>query len=161
MKVDNVIQKTEKIKSKQYIIERALIPLDYKHRVRWFFNGFVAPLPLNVCSQANHRVRWLSKIQDQWSEASSANILPIYLKGARQKLFGDFFPLRGYSPHDRNFSMVFKATITIEWNGWGQPSFLMGFRWLSGPPSIMSRRFSIVVNGQTMRCDGPSVQSQG
>ena len=91
VKVDNVIQKTEKIKSKQYIIESALIPLDYKHRVRWFFNGFVAPLPLNVCSQANHRVRWLSKILYQWSEASSANILPIYLREPVKNYLAIFF----------------------------------------------------------------------
>ena len=65
-------------------------------------------------------------------------------KGARQKLFGDFFPLRGYSLHDRNFSMVFKATITIEWNGWGQPSCSMVFRWSLGPPTIVSRSPTIV-----------------
>ena len=45
-----------------------------------------------------------------------------------------------------NFSMVFKATITIEWNGWGQPSCSMVFGWFLGPPTI----------SQTMRCNGPS-----
>ena len=58
------------------------------HRIRWFFNGFVAPrpLPLNVFSQANHRVQWFfNGFQEfktdslRWSEASSADILPTYL----------------------------------------------------------------------------------
>ena len=38
------------------------------------FNGFAAPTPLPL----------------RWSEALSANVLPIYVKGARQKV--RFFP---------------------------------------------------------------------
>ena len=56
--------------------------------------------------------------------------------------------------YHRIFSMVFKATITIEWNGWGQPSCSMVFRWFLGPPKWLS------TIGQTMRCDGPSFQSR-
>ena len=35
--------------------------------------------------------------------------------------------------YHRNFLMVFKATITIEWNGWGQPLSSVVFRWFLGP----------------------------
>ena len=48
--------------------------------------------------------------------------------------------------YNRNFYMVFKATITIEWNGWGQSSCSMAFRWLLGPANIVSRWFSMVVH---------------
>ena len=33
-------------------------------------------------------------------------------------------------------SMVFKVTITIEWNGWGQPLGSMVFRWFWGKTTI-------------------------
>ena len=32
--------------------------------------------------------------------------------------------------------MVFKGTITIEWNGWGQPLGSMVFRWFWGKATI-------------------------
>ena len=38
--------------------------------------------------------------------------------------------------YNRNFYMVFKATITIEWNGWRQPSYSMVLRWFIGPRTI-------------------------
>ena len=47
--------------------------------------------------------------------------------------------------YHRNFLMVFKATIAIEWNGWGQPSCSMIFRRFPGPPTMVSRWFSMVV----------------
>ena len=61
-----------------------------------------------------------------------------------------------------NFSMVFKATITIEWNGWGKPSMIDGFLMVFGSPTIVFDGFrwlSTNAIGQTMRCDGPSFQS--
>ena len=45
-----------------------------------------------------------------------------------------------------NFAMVFKATIAIEWNGWGQPPCSVVFRWFCGPPTIVSQWFSMVVH---------------
>ena len=39
------------------------------------------------------------------------------------------------------FSMVFKATITIEWNGWGQPLSSVVFRWFLGPQPSCSMVF--------------------
>ena len=63
-----------------------------------------------------------------------------------------------------NFSMVFIATITIEWNGWGQSSCSMVFRWLLGPPTIVFDVLFMVVHHrstgrQTMRWKIPSLQS--
>ena len=40
--------------------------------------------------------------------------------------------------YHHNCLMVFKATITIGWNVWGQPSCLMVFWWFWGPPTIVS-----------------------
>ena len=48
--------------------------------------------------------------------------------------------------------MVFRATITIEWNGWGQPSCSMVFRWfgsLNHRVLMVFRWLSTI--GQTMR----------
>ena len=47
------------------------------------------------------------------------------------------------------FSKVFKATISIEWNGWGQPSCWMVFRWFLGPPTIVYQWFSMFVHHQS------------
>ena len=61
-----------------------------------------------------------------------------------------------------NFSMVFKATITIEWNGWGKPLMIDSFLMVFGSPTIVFDGFrwlSTNAIGQTMRCDGPSFQS--
>ena len=38
--------------------------------------------------------------------------------------------------YHRKLSMVFKVTITIEWNGWGQPLGSMVFRWFWGKTTI-------------------------
>ena len=38
--------------------------------------------------------------------------------------------------YHRKLSMVFKVTITIEWNGWGQPLGSMVFRWFCGKTTI-------------------------
>ena len=48
-----------------------------------------------------------------------------HLKGAHHKLL-NYYKKRSKTQH-RKFSMVFKATITIEWNDWGQPSCSMVF----------------------------------
>ena len=62
--------------------------------------------------------------------------------------------------YHRIFSMVFKATITIEWNGWGQPLCSMFLRWFLGPtPSSPDGFRWLSTIGQTMRCDGQSFQS--
>ena len=61
-----------------------------------------------------------------------------------------------------NFLMVFKATITIEWNGWGKPLMIDSFLMVFGSPTIVFDGFrwlSTNAIGQTMRCDGPSFQS--
>ena len=61
-----------------------------------------------------------------------------------------------------NFSMVVKATITFEKNGWGQPS--MVFWWFMGTPTILFYGFwwlSTIGQPVLKRCDGqiPSLQS--
>ena len=38
--------------------------------------------------------------------------------------------------YHRKLSMVFKVTITIEWNGWGQPLGSMVFRWFWNKTTI-------------------------
>ena len=38
--------------------------------------------------------------------------------------------------YHHKLSMVFKVTITIEWNGWGQPLGSMVFRWFWGKTTI-------------------------
>ena len=43
--------------------------------------------------------------------------------------------------------MVFRGTITIEWNGWRQPLETMVFRWFLGEATIGNERwFSMVVH---------------
>ena len=54
----------------------------------------------------------------------------------------------------------FKATITIEWNGCGQPLCSVVFRWFLGPPTIVFDGFQrLSTIGQMMRCDVLSFQS--
>ena len=48
--------------------------------------------------------------------------------------------------YHRKLSMVFKVTITIEWNGWGQPLGSMVFRWFWGKTTIGKYWFSMVVH---------------
>ena len=118
--------------------------------VGWFFNGFAAarPLPLNVFHKLTIDFDGFEKFKTYSLRSSifsrfswQISVVFYTFKNWLLIIKPDSYD---FSYH-RKFLMGFKATITIEWNGWGHPLRST----VLGPPTIVSRWFLMVVHHQS------------
>ena len=112
------------------------------HWYQWFFDGF----PKFRCDGQRWFWPWKRPKNARNRDGSYfATIVRIISSSDQQvnkpwktvffldfKLVVVFVGLLAHSGYHRKLAMVFKVTITIEWNGWGQPLGSMVFRWFWG-----------------------------
>ena len=109
-------------------------PMDIRHE---WDDGHVVPVHCGLVGQGEHvgQICCLGISEIDLDEGQIFETIFVFYEFKSSLLI--IKSVRYDLSYHRNFPMVFKATISIEWNGWGQPLCSMGFWWFWGPPTIV------------------------